>query len=134
MIIDSQNLYGSGVALSGGTADLTNVIDHSQIPHKIEKLRFYGAASSDAADGVSVQLVLEESDAAGGTYTTVVEGPVVPIADINAGIPLLNLSGIAIRKQFSKASIVVVGTFTAGTVMAGLGIIGQDGEPTNEAS
>lgn len=128
MFVDYQTELSRNQALTTGTITSTNVYDTGAAADVGPGYPIKFVVNSTAAfvGGTSVQAVLETSDAVGGTYTTLVAGPVKTLAEINANRQIAAVDIPHGAKRFIRASYVIGGTFTGGTVQAGL-VLDADG-------
>lgn len=124
MFVDYQTELSRNQALTTGTITSTNVYDTGAAADVGPgyPIKFIVSATSAFVGGTSVQATLETSNTVGGAYTPLVAGPVKPIAEINANHQIAAVDIPHGAKRFIRASYVIAGTFTAGTVEAFLGL------------
>ena len=131
MILDKQNLFSEDQAVTT-TANSTNVIDLGNDSSKVQSLNEKNVAlliqvTEDFAGGTSIKVTLKsDDDVAFGSATTLLESAVIPLATLKAGykFPIGRLLPL-INEQYLRLTYTVVGTMTAGKIMAGLVIDDQ---------
>jgi hypothetical protein len=69
-----------------------------------------------AAGGTSLTFAVQGSATEGGTYTAIVTGAAIPLADLGAGVYQLPIPRT--KFKFLKVALTAAGTFTGGTVQA----------------
>jgi hypothetical protein len=130
MILDSTNLLSNqqSLALAAGTYNSANVIDLSANRDigAGEELSLFAQVVTGFTGGTSLQMALVTSAAPGlTTPTTLFQTAAIPLASLqNPGFQIfrgyvpINPSGLPLR--YLGLIYTLVGTFTAGTVSAGL--------------
>lgn len=130
MITDRLNTFSQAQAVTV-TAVSTDVIDLSPLGGSPANTTrdigegepvnlFARVGSTPFAGGTSLQAVLETSLTVGSGYTTLMAGPVIPLASLTAGARLLEGPIPKGVQRFLRMNYVVVGTMTGGTINAGL--------------
>lgn len=128
MITDKLNTFSAAQVITA-TAVSTNVIDLGPLSGT-NTVRDIGqgepvqlsvrVGSTALAGGTSIQAVLETSLAEGSGYTTLMSGPVVPVASLGAGAKIFEGPVPTGVQRYLRINYVVVGPFTSGNVNAGL--------------
>jgi hypothetical protein len=124
MIFDSTNKFSTDQALTA-TAASTNVIDLGVANRNIgvgENIPLYIGVSATFTDLTSIQVSVQtDSDEAFGTAVTVVQTPDIPLASLKAGYQF-NIDSVprGVLGRYVRLNYTVVGTGTAGTVVAGI--------------
>ena len=126
MIIDKQNLFSEDQAITV-TADSTNVIDlgndHANVQALNSKgdLEVFVQCTAQITGGTSVKVGLFSSDTSTfSSETTISESGVILPAVTVAGYQFKMGKLADIDEQYLKLKYTVVGTHSAGTVLAGL--------------
>lgn len=127
MILDKQNLFSEDQAVTV-TAVSTNVIDLGNDSAKVQALNEKGNTSelfvqvtTAFAGGTSLQVVLKSDDSSTfASATTLLSTAAIGASDLVAGykFPLKGLP--LIDEQYLQLTYTVVGTMSAGTVLAGI--------------
>lgn len=126
MILDKQNLFSEDQAVTV-TAVSTNVIDLGNDDALVQAMNEKGAVDVYAqvttafAGGTSIQAVLKSDDSSTfASATTILSTAAIATAGLKAGyifkfgtLPLIN-------EQYLQLTYTVVGTMSAGNIMAGL--------------
>lgn len=117
----SENQAVTGTAVSdntlrykdtGGDGDVGNIGDGQNV-------RVYAQVTADFATCTSIQVQLQTS-ANNSDWDTVLEGPVVPVADAVAGKVLIETNVPKGMSEYHRLNYVIAGSnATAGTVTAG---------------
>lgn len=130
MILDSTNLLSNqqSLALAAGSYNSTNVIDLStnRDVGAGEELSLFAQVVTGFTGGTSLQMALVTSAAPSlSTPTTLFQTAAIPLASLQVsgfqiyrGYVPINPSGLPLR--YLGLIYTLVGTFTAGTVSAGL--------------
>lgn len=126
MIFDKQNLFSEDQALTT-TANSTNIIDlgadDSAVQAMNEKglLELFAQITATLATGTSVKLSLySDDDVAFGSAKLVSETAVIATAALVAGYQFMTGKLPRIDERYLRLTYTIVGTFDAGTIMAGL--------------
>lgn len=124
MIFDSTNKFSTDQALTA-TAASTNVIDLGVANRNIgvgENIPLYIGVSATFAGLTSIQVSVQtDNDEAFGAAATVVQTPAIPLASLKAGYQF-NIDSVprGVLGRYVRLNYTVVGTGTAGTVVAGI--------------
>lgn len=126
MYLDKQNLFSEDQAVTV-TAVSTNVIDlganASEIQALFEKgmVEVLAQVTTAFADGTSLKVTLQtDSDEAFGTVATVYETAAIAVASLVAGYKFRVGSLPVGIKRYLRLNYTVVGTMSAGKILAGL--------------
>lgn len=116
-----KNLFSEDQAVTG-TAVSTNVLDFGDETGNVgdgQSIRVYAQVTEDFATCTSIKVELQDS-ADDSTFNTVLEGPVVAVADAVAGKALIDVTVPKGMRRYHRLNYVIAGSnATAGTVTAG---------------
>jgi len=122
MLIDRQNLVSSAQALTSGTITSTDAIDLGAAnQNNGSDFDLFASIVTALAGGTSVQFVIQDSPDA-SSWTTQMTSRAYTTAELNAlgGSPL-RLGDLTHKcARYVRLQYVIVGTYTAGAVTAGL--------------
>jgi outer membrane receptor for ferrienterochelin and colicin len=131
MIFDKQAVFSEDQAVTV-TAASTNVINLGDDDAAVQALNSKGdlevfaAVTTAFADGTSLKVGLQsDDDEAFGSPTTVVESAAIGVATLKAGYRFKIPKLPRINEQYVRLYYTVVGTMSAGKIMAGLILDGQ---------
>lgn len=126
MILDKENLFSEDQEITV-TAASTNIIDlgndHARIQPLNEKgvTELFVQVTTAFAGGTSLKVTLQsDDDVAFGSATTVLESAAVATATLVLGYQFRFSTLPRINEQYLRLNYTVVGTMSAGKVMAGL--------------
>jgi len=117
---------GAGTVISTNVADLGALTDDrgnalSEFGPESGKMWLVArVGATPFAGGTSVQTKLQHADTEGGTYSDVILGPTVALANLGAGAQMLKIPLPPTLKRYIRLAYVVAGSMTAGTVNAHL--------------
>lgn len=139
MITDKLNTFSAAQVISA-TAVSTNVIDLGPLGGN-NTVRDIGqgepvqltvrVGSTAMAGGTSIQAVLETSLSEGSGYTTLLAGPVVPLASLTAGAKIFEGPVPTGVQRYLRMNYVVVGPFT-GSSNVNAGLVETLQNPSNQ--
>ena len=128
MILDKQNLFSEDQAITV-TANSTNIIDLGADSSRVQDLnekgvtQAYFQVTTAFAGGTSIVVTLTESDSSTMlSETTVVASATVALATLVAGYQFQFSTLPLISKRYLRSTYTVVGTMSAGNIMAGLAL------------
>ena len=128
MYLDKQNLFSDDQAVTV-TANSTNIIDLGNDESEVQALNEKGVlqvmvqVTAAFASGTSIALTLtSDDDVAFGSETTIVSTPAIAQAALVAGYQFKLSTLPVINEQYIRLTYTVVGTFDAGTIVAGLNL------------
>jgi hypothetical protein len=115
VIYDKQHDFSWDTAptTSGATTELPNILNLGEADVERMTVDFH---CNSLSGGTSLTFSVLGSDAEGGTYTPIVTGAVIPLADLNAGVYQLPIPRT--KFKFLKAAMTATGAFGGGTVRA----------------
>jgi hypothetical protein len=108
-----DKLHDFGTVTPPATGALPNILNMGEADAERMTVDFHCVS---LAGGTSLTFAVQGSATEGGTYTAIVTGAVIPLADLNAGVYRLPLPRT--KFKFLKAAMTAAGTFTGGTVQA----------------
>lgn len=126
MILDHQNLFSNDQAITTSAAS-TNIIDLGNDDSKVQALNEKGEieiliqVTTAFVGGTSIAVAVQaDDDSAFGSAETLYTSAAIASADLVAGYKFKIRALPEINKQYIRLYYTVVGTFTAGNILAGL--------------
>lgn len=117
MILDKENVFGGGSAITLGSGAVTSAIDLGAAGDAIgQELTLHNVVTVAFAGGTSCTPSLETS-ADGSAYHAVLTGPTVVTSDGKAGKDIFCVRAPQGLQRYVRMNFTVSGTMSAGKVM-----------------
>lgn len=124
MYTDAQNRFSNNQAVTTGTQVSTNALDLLSANSNIgigAKRQVVVQVTAPLVGGTSVRAeFIQSANANLSSPDVLAVGPTVAVANLTAGAKLLDIAAPNTTKRYVGVQYVSVGTFTSGTVFAGI--------------